>query len=46
MFKVNNEDIRKTSVIEVILVSSVLSLNYLKSFPSFPVVEFEQVNIC
>ena len=26
--------------------SSILTLNYLKSFPSFSIVEFEQVNIC
>ena len=33
-------------VIEVVLVSSLLTLNYFKSFPSFPIVDFEQVNIC
>ena len=33
-------------VIEVVLVASLLTLNYLKSFPSFPIVDFEQVNIC
>ena len=46
MFKVKNEDTRKTSVIEVVLLSSVLNLNYFKTFPSFPTVDFEQVNIC
>ena len=33
-------------VIEVVLVSSLLTLNYFKSFPSFPIVDFEQVKIC
>ena len=33
-------------VIEVVLVSSLLNLNYFKSSPSFPTVDFEQVNIC
>ena len=33
-------------VIEVVLVSSLLSLNYFESSPSFPIVDFEQVNIC
>ena len=33
-------------VIEVVLVSSLLNLNYFKSSPSFPIVDFEQVNIC
>ena len=33
-------------VIEVVLVSSLLYLNYFKSFSSFPIVDFEQVNIC
>ena len=32
-------------VIEVVLVSSLLTLNYFKSFSSFPIVDFEQVNI-
>ena len=26
--------------------SSLLTLNYFTPFPSFPIVEFEQVNIC
>ena len=26
--------------------SSILTLNYFKSPPSFPIVDFEQVNIC
>ena len=30
----------------VVLVSSLLTLNYSKPFPSFPIVDFEQVNIC
>ena len=42
MFKVNNEDTTKTSF----LVSSLLTLNYFTSSPNFPVVDFEQVNIC
>ena len=33
-------------VIEVVLVASWLTLNYLKSSPSFPIVDFEQVDIC
>ena len=33
-------------VIEVVLVSSLLTLNYFKSSSSFPIVDFEQVNIC
>ena len=33
-------------VIEIVLVSSLLILNYFKSSPIFPVVDFEQVNIC
>ena len=33
-------------VIEVVLVSSLLTLNYFTLFPSFPIVDFEQVNIC
>ena len=32
-------------VIEVVLVSSLLTLNYFKSFSSFPIVDFEQINI-
>ena len=32
-------------VIEIVLVSSLLNLNYFKSFPSFPIIGFEQVNI-
>ena len=45
MFKINNKDTRKT-FIEVVLVSSLLILNYFTPFPSFPIVDFEQVNIC
>ena len=37
MFKVNNKNTRKTST---------LTLNYFTPFPSFPIVNFEQVNIC
>ena len=33
-------------VIEIVLVSSLLTLNYFKSSPSFPIVHFEQLNIC
>ena len=33
-------------VIEVILVSSLSTLSFLKSSHSFPIVDFEQVNIC
>ena len=33
-------------IIEVVLVSSLLTWNYFKSSPSFPIVDFEQVNIC
>ena len=44
MFNVNNEDTRK-DVNEVFLVSSLLILNYFKTFASFPNVDFEQVNI-
>ena len=32
--------------IEVVLVSLLLTLNYFKSSPSFPIAGFEQVNIC
>ena len=32
-------------VIEIVVVSSLLNLNYFKSFPSFPIIGFEQVNI-
>ena len=33
-------------VIEVVLVSSLLAFNYFKSSPSFPIVDFVQINIC
>ena len=33
-------------VIEVVLMYSLLTSNYFKYFPSFPVVDFEQTNIC
>ena len=36
----------KKGNIEVVLVSSLLTLNYFKSSPSFPIVDFELVNIC
>ena len=40
MLKVTND------AIEVVLASSLLTLNYFKSSPSFPIVDFELVNIC
>ena len=36
----------KKDAIEVVLVSLLLTLNYFKSSPSFPIVDFELVNIC
>ena len=33
-------------VIEVVLVSSLLTLSYFKSSPKFPIVDFEQINMC
>ena len=43
MFKVNNKVTRKKDVIEAVLVSSLLTLNYFTLFPSFVFVEFKQV---
>ena len=36
----------KKDAIDVVLVSSLLTLNYFKPSPSFPIVYFELVNIC
>ena len=33
-------------VIKVVLMSSLLFLNYFRSSPSFPIIDFERVNIC
>ena len=33
-------------VIEIVLVSSLLTLNYFRFPPSFPIVHFKQLNIC
>ena len=52
MFKANNKDrlpefkVYQKDVIEVVLVSSLFPLNYFRLFPSFPIVDFETVNIC
>ena len=52
MFKVTNEDTRKTSLrsfwcLHYYLWTYIVDyLNYFKSFPSFPIVHFEQLNIC
>ena len=35
-----------TYAIKVVLVSSLFTLKYFRSFPSFPIADFEQVNIC
>ena len=44
MFKVNNKD--NKGIIKVVLVSSLLTLNYFTPFSSFPIADFYQVNIC
>ena len=52
MFKVNNKDrlpefkVNQKDVFEVVLMSSLFTLNYFRPFPSFPIVDFESVNIC
>ena len=52
LFNVNNRNTKsyqwryQKGVIEIALVSSLLDLNCFKSFPSFPIVDFVQINIC
>ena len=57
LFKINNRSTRKRSDIcskltikipdiEFVLVTLSLTLNYFRPSPNFPIVDFEQVNIC